>query len=81
MRRHLAEVERGRDAGAALLTPRETEVVKLVAEGHNSQEIADILSISLKTVDRHRTNLLEKLEMNDRVQVTRYAIRTGLVEP
>ena len=81
MRRHLDEVERGRDVRPGLLTPRETEVVKLIAEGHNSQDIADILFISLKTVDRHRTNLLEKLEMNDRVQVTRYAIRTGLVEP
>ena len=81
MRRYLADVERGQDAAAGLLTPRETEVVKLIAEGHNSQEIADILFISLKTVDRHRTNLLEKLDMNDRVQVTRYAIRTGLVEP
>lgn len=81
MRRYLADVERGRNAAAELLTPRETEVVKLIAEGHSSQEIADILSISLKTVDRHRTNLLEKLNMNDRVQVTRYAIRTGLVEP
>ena len=81
MRRYLADLQNGQDARAALLTPRETEVVKLVAEGHSSQEIADMLSISLKTVDRHRTNLLEKLEMNDRVQVTRYAIRTGLVEP
>jgi DNA-binding NarL/FixJ family response regulator len=81
MRRYLADVERGQGTTAELLTPRETEVVKLIAEGHSSQEIADILSISLKTVDRHRTNLLEKLNMNDRVQVTRYAIRTGLVEP
>jgi DNA-binding NarL/FixJ family response regulator len=81
MRRYLALVERGQDAGSGLLTPRETEIVKLIAEGHSSQEIADILSISLKTVDRHRTNLLEKLNMNDRVQVTRFAIRTGLVEP
>ena len=81
MRRYLADVESGQQAGSELLTPRESEVVKLIAEGHSSQEIADILSISLKTVDRHRTNLLEKLNMNDRVQVTRYAIRTGLVEP
>lgn len=81
MRRYLADVERGQDAGTDLLTPRETEVVKLIAEGHSSQEIAAILCISLKTVDRHRTNLLEKLDMNDRVHVTRYAIRTGLVEP
>jgi DNA-binding NarL/FixJ family response regulator len=81
MRRYLTLADQGRPASTGLLTPRETEVVKLIAEGHNSQEIADILCISVKTVDRHRTNLLEKLNMNDRVQVTRYAIRTGLVEP
>ena len=81
MRRHLASVDHGQNPAAGLLTPRETEVVKLIAEGHSSSEIADMLFISLKTVDRHRTNLLEKLDMNDRVQVTRYAIRTGLVEP
>lgn len=81
MRRYLALVDHGQDPAAGLLTPRETEVVKLIAEGHSSSEIADMLCISLKTVDRHRTNLLEKLNMNDRVQVTRYAIRTGLVEP
>lgn len=81
MRRYLTLADQGRPADSGLLTPRETEVVKLIAEGHNSQEIADLLCISVKTVDRHRTNLLEKLNMNDRVQVTRYAIRTGLVEP
>jgi DNA-binding NarL/FixJ family response regulator len=74
-------VDHDQDTGAGPLTPRETEVVKLIAEGHSSQQIADLLGISLKTVDRHRTNLLEKLNMNDRVQVTRYAIRSGLVEP
>jgi DNA-binding NarL/FixJ family response regulator len=81
MRRQLARVEDGHDAATGLLTPRETEVVKLIAEGHSSQDIADLLGISVKTVDRHRTNVLEKLNMNDRVHVTRYAIRTGLVEP
>jgi DNA-binding NarL/FixJ family response regulator len=81
MRRYLALLEQGQDPGSGPLTPRETEVVKLIAEGHSSREIADILCISLKTVDRHRTNLLEKLNVNDRVQVTRYAIRTGLIEP
>jgi DNA-binding NarL/FixJ family response regulator len=63
------------------LTPRELEVVKLVAEGHTSDEIAELLSISRKTVDRHRANILEKLGMRDRVDVTRYAIRRGLVVP
>ena len=63
------------------LTPREQEVVKLVAEGHSSREIADALVISEKTVERHRANILEKLGMRDRVELTRYAIRQGLVEP
>ncbi|HEX6026560.1 MAG TPA: response regulator transcription factor [Solirubrobacter sp.] len=64
-----------------LLTPRERDVVKLIAEGHTSEEIANILVISRKTVDRHRANVLEKLGMRNRVELTRYAIRRGLVEP
>ena len=63
-----------------LLTPRELEVLKLIAEGHSSKEIAAMLVISVKTVDRHRTNMLEKLGMRDRVELTRYAIRRGLIE-
>lgn len=63
------------------LTPRELEVVKLIAEGHTSEEIAGQLFISKKTVDRHRGNILEKLGMRNRVQLTHYAIRRGLVEP
>jgi DNA-binding NarL/FixJ family response regulator len=62
------------------LTPRETEVIKLVAESYTNRQIADALTISEKTVDRHRTNILEKLGMRDRVELTRYAIRNGLVE-
>jgi DNA-binding NarL/FixJ family response regulator len=63
------------------LTPRELEVLKLVAEGHTSDEIAGLLVISRKTVDRHRANMLEKLGMRDRVELTRYAIRRGLIAP
>jgi DNA-binding NarL/FixJ family response regulator len=63
------------------LTPRELEVLKLVAEGHTSDEIAQLLVISRKTVDRHRANMLEKLGMRDRVELTRYAIRRGLIAP
>ena len=62
------------------LTPRESEIVKLIAEGHSNREIADELVISEKTVERHRANMLEKLGMRDRVELTRYAIRRGLVE-
>ena len=63
------------------LTPREREVVKLIAEGHTSEEIAELLVISKKTVERHRANILEKLGLRNRVELTRYAIRRGLVEP
>ncbi len=63
------------------LTAREQEVVKLIAEGYSTRQIADTLVISEKTVDRHRANILEKLGMHDRVELTRYAIRRGLVEP
>ena len=63
-----------------ILTPRELEVLKLIAEAHSSKEIAQILVISVKTVERHRENILEKLGMRDRVELTRYAIRRGLVE-
>jgi DNA-binding NarL/FixJ family response regulator len=70
------------DSGRSdVLTPRELEVVKLIAEGHTSRQIADLLVISVKTVDRHRANILEKLGMRDRVELTRYAIRRGLIEP
>ena len=63
-----------------ILTPREIEVVKLIAEAQTSNEIAAALSISVKTVDRHRQNILDKLGMRDRVELTRYAIRRGLIQ-
>jgi DNA-binding NarL/FixJ family response regulator len=75
-------LRRARDGenGDDPLTPRETEVVKLVAESYTNRQIAEALVISEKTVDRHRANILEKLGMRDRVELTRYAIRNGLVE-
>jgi DNA-binding NarL/FixJ family response regulator len=63
------------------LTARESEIVKLIAEGHTSREIAELLVISDKTVERHRANILDKLGMRDRVDLTRYAIRRGLAQP
>jgi DNA-binding NarL/FixJ family response regulator len=63
------------------LTPREQEVVKLIAEAHTNKEIASILHLSEKTVESHRANVLQKLGMRDRVELVRYAIRHGLVEP
>ena len=63
-----------------VLTPRELEVLKLIAEAHTSKEIAKLLFISIKTVERHRQNILDKLGMRDRVELTRYAIRRGLIQ-
>ena len=63
-----------------VLTPRELEVLKLIAEAHTSRQIADVLFISIKTVERHRQNILDKLGMRDRVELTRYAIRRGLIQ-
>jgi DNA-binding NarL/FixJ family response regulator len=70
-----------RESPAEPLSPRELEVVKLIAEGHTSEEIAQLLVISPSTVERHRTNSLAKLGLRNRVDLTRYAIRRGLVEP
>jgi len=81
VRNYLERVRRGERVPAKVLTPREDEVLKLVAEGSSSKEIAEILTISLKTVERHRANMLQKLGMRDRTELTRYAIRAGLIEP
>ncbi|HEU5370991.1 MAG TPA: response regulator transcription factor [Gaiellaceae bacterium] len=76
-------VERGRPEGEQfdVLTPRELQVLKLIAEAYTSKEIAKELFISVKTVERHRQNILDKLGMSDRVELTRYAIRRGLIQP
>jgi DNA-binding NarL/FixJ family response regulator len=75
-------VARGRaDDDFDVLTPRELQVLKLIAEAHTSKEIAAELVISVKTVERHRQNILDKLGMSDRVELTRYAIRRGLIQP
>lgn len=81
VRDYLERVRRGERMPRAVLTPREEEVVKLIAEGHSSKEIAALLTISLKTVERHRANVLAKLGMRDRTELTRYAMRVGLIEP
>jgi len=81
IRDFLERARTGETAPEEPLTPRELEVVKLVAEAHTSAEIAELLVISPKTVERHRENVMAKLGMRDRVELTRYAIRRGLVEP
>jgi DNA-binding NarL/FixJ family response regulator len=81
MREYLDRARAGDADHPELLTPREEEIVKLVAEAHTNDQIAEMLFISKKTVERHRANILEKLGMRDRVELTRYAIRRGLVQP
>jgi DNA-binding NarL/FixJ family response regulator len=81
IREHLERSKQGEDTSGIALTPRESEIVKLVAEGYSSKEIAEMLVISVKTVERHRANVLDKLGLRDRVALTRYAIRHGLIEP
>ena len=74
---HLGSGEGPADA----LTPRELQVLKLISEGSSAREIGEQLVISVKTVERHRSNIMDKLGIRDRVGLTRYAIRRGLVEP
>jgi DNA-binding NarL/FixJ family response regulator len=74
-------LQRNQGSDNPILTAREEEIVKLIAEGYSSRAIADTLVISEKTVDRHRANILQKLGMRDRLELTRFAIRAGLVEP
>jgi DNA-binding NarL/FixJ family response regulator len=81
MRDFVERARRGEDTPDDPLTPRETEIVKLIAEARTTRDIAAELVISEKTVERHRTNILAKLGMRDRVELVRYAIRRGLVEP
>ncbi|HKG66197.1 MAG TPA: response regulator transcription factor [Solirubrobacteraceae bacterium] len=81
MRDYVERARAGEIGRGDVLTPREEEIVKLVAEAHTNEEIGELLFISKKTVERHRANILEKLGMRDRVELTRYAIRRGLVEP
>jgi len=81
IRDYLRRDRQGARIPDSILTPREEEIIKLIAEGHSSKQIAHTLVISAKTVDRHRANILQKLGMHDRLDLTRFAIRAGLVEP
>jgi DNA-binding NarL/FixJ family response regulator len=81
VRDFLARARQGEGEPVDPLTPRELQVVKLVAESYTNDQIAEALHISRKTVERHRENLMGKLGLRDRVELTRYAIRRGLVEP
>jgi DNA-binding NarL/FixJ family response regulator len=81
IRDYLDRARHGEAGPADPLTPRELQVVKLIAEGFTSDEIAGTLVISRKTVDHHRARILDKLGMRNGAELTRYAIRRGLIEP
>jgi len=71
--------ENEKQSRSRLLTPREEEVLKGIVEGLTNQEIADRLTVSIKTVQTHRGNIMEKLDLHDRVDLVKYAIKSGLV--
>ena len=73
-------LEEGSSGAGSELTPRELEVVKLIAEAYTNKQIAQTLNVSEKTVESHRGNVLAKLGMRDRVELVRFAIRRGLIE-
>ena len=67
--------------GYELLTEREQQVFRLVAQGHSTAQIAEILCVSAKTVEKHRTSLMNKLGVHDRMELLKYAIKIGVVDP
>jgi DNA-binding NarL/FixJ family response regulator len=81
VRDYLQRAADGEEIAPDPLSARETEIVKLVGEGHSTREIAEALVIAEKTVERHRSRIFEKLGLHDRVALTRWAIRRGLVDP
>lgn len=78
---YMARAERGQEPESfGLLTDRERQVLKLMAEGYTNQEIANLLIISVKTVETHRARIMEKLGLRTRAELVRYAIRRGMLE-
>ena len=69
------------DLPADPLTPREREVLQLIAEGKTTKDIAGLLGLSVKTVESHRTRLMDKLDIRQTAGLVRYAIRRGLIQP
>ena len=71
---------RGAEGAPALLTPREREIVTMVAYGHTNKEIANALGITVKTVETHKTNVMQKLELTSRAELVRFALNQGWLE-
>jgi len=76
--REIAKAGKSKDTSEQL-TDREREILKLLAEGHSTREIAQILVISPKTVERHKTNLMAKLDIHNRLDLFKYALRKGII--
>ncbi len=79
IRDYLSRAERGEEASYELLSDREREILKLITEGQTNKEIAEMLFLSVKTVQAHRANLMRKLGLHDRVELVKYAIRKGII--
>ncbi len=80
LRRVQAALPNEKDATYESLTAREREILQLIAEGHTNKEIAELLTLSIKTVENHRYSLMHKLNAHDRGEVIKYAIRMGLIQ-
>jgi DNA-binding NarL/FixJ family response regulator len=76
---YLTRVERGEESSYDTLSDREREILKLIAEGRTNKEIAEMLFLSIKTIQAHRANLMRKLGMHDRTELVKYAIRKGII--
>ncbi len=81
IRPRMVQIGQGAASGRPLLSPREIEVLCCVARGLSAKEIASSLHISAKTVERHKSNIMAKLSMRSQVDLTRYAIKEGLINP
>lgn len=77
---YLSRVESGEEANNDELTPRQQEVLTLIAEGFMNREIAERLTISVKTVERHRENIMNRLNLHSRTELVKYAIRKGFID-
>ena len=76
---YLARAREGEEDRAGTLTQREREVLQLISEGHTTRDIAQLLSVSVKTVQAHRSHIMEKLNLHDRLELLRYALKKGIV--
>lgn len=79
IRDYLARVEQGEEPSYGPISEREREILKLIAEGKTNREIAEMLFLSVKTVQTHRGNLMRKLGLHDRVELVKYALRKGII--